>query len=158
MESESCNSRWRTISRPCPASAGPDALFFSEDITSASGFSFNQEKKYAADDIVGGSLLFESGALFQGLWCFTVAGDEEQDTVEVVGSEGRIKFSVFDLFKLSIIKNGKSENIPFEKIQHVQQPMIEKVVEYFSGKTQNPCPPEAGVKVMEIMQSFTEKR
>ncbi len=132
-------------------------LYFFGNYASASGVSFNQEKKYAADDIVGGSILFESGVVFQGLWCFTVAEDEGQDMVEVVGSKGKIKFSVFDNFNLSIVRNGKSESIPFEKIQHVQQPMIEKVVEYFLGKTQNPCPPEAGVKVMEIMQSFTEK-
>ena len=132
-------------------------LYFFGDIKNASGFSFNQEEKYAADDIVGGNILFESGIIFQGLWCFTVAGDQELDTVEVVGSKGKIKFSVFDNFIVSIEKNGKSERIPFEKIQHVQQPMIEKVVEYFSDKAENPCPPEAGVKVMEIMQSFTEK-
>jgi predicted dehydrogenase len=132
-------------------------LYFFGNYRSASGVSFNQENQYVADDIVEGRIVFESGVLFQGLWCFTVAEDQGQDTVEVVGSKGKIKFSVFDNFNLSIIKNGKSETIPFEKIQHVQQPLIEKVVEYFSGKVQNPCPPEAGVRVMEIMEAFTKE-
>ena len=130
-------------------------LYFFGDIRSASGFSFNQEKKYAADDIVGGSILFQNGIIFQGLWCFTVAGDQEQDTVEVVGSKGKITFSVFDNFNLSIVKNGKSESIPFEKIQHVQQPMIEKVVEYFLDKSSNPCSGNDGAEVMRLIDAFT---
>ena len=130
-------------------------LYFLGEISEASGFSFNQERKYPAPDIVSGNILFQNGAIFNGTWCFTVDASETRDVVEIVGSKGKLVFGVFDNYDLTIIRNGKSDTLSFEKIQHVQQPMIQKVVEYFLDMAPNPCPPEAGVRVMEIMEAFT---
>jgi predicted dehydrogenase len=132
-------------------------LYFFGDIKSFCGHSFNQDKEYLADDVVTGNMLFENGIVFNGLWCFTVAENEAADMVEIHGSKGKIQFGVFDNYNLSLTRHGKNEVITFERIQHVQQPMIEKVVEYFSGVAKNPCPPDAGVAVMEIMESFTKE-
>ena len=49
-------------------------------------------------------------------------------------TEGSIRFSVFEIKKIFVRKNGKEEEIFFDPLQHVQQPMIERIVEYFSGK------------------------
>jgi predicted dehydrogenase len=130
-------------------------IFFFGKIKSSSGISYNQQKKYNADDIVAGNILFESGVLFNGLWCFTVNESEAEDHVEIIGSKGSIKFGVFDHFEIEVERNGERKILPFEKIPHVQQPMIECVVEYFSGGNINPSPPEVGVRVMEVMESFT---
>jgi hypothetical protein len=45
----------------------------------------------------------------------------------------------------------------FEGLQHVQQPMIQKVVAYFSGEGENPCSGEEGVDVMEMIDDFTRR-
>src|SRR5256714_3301293 len=127
-------------------------LYFFGDIQKACGLSANQEDLYPADDIVAGNILFKNGVIFNGLWCFTVQESEETDSVEIRGSTGSIRFSVFDHFIVSITRNGKAETIEFDKIPHVQQPMIEKVVEYFLDQGPNPCPAEAGVNVMEVME------
>ena len=55
------------------------------------------------------------------------------------------------------LNSRKKENILFETLQHVQQPMIERVVEYFLGKAPNPCSAEEGVRVMEMMGKMTKK-
>jgi len=102
-------------------------LYFFGDIKIFSGVSFNQNKKYLADDIVAGHILFENGIVFNGLWCFTVGEEEALDQVEIIGSEGRITFSVFDKFSFSVSQDGMGQEFTYEKIQHVQQPMIEKV-------------------------------
>jgi predicted dehydrogenase len=130
-------------------------LYFFGEIKKKSGVSFNQYKNYPADDIVAGHILFENGIVFNGLWCFTVGEKEALDQVEIIGSEGRISFSVFDKYSFSVSQDGMSQEFTYEKIQHVQQPMIEKVVQYFLDQAPNPCPPEAGVRVMEIMEAFT---
>ena len=132
-------------------------LYFFGDARSYCGVSSNQDKLYGADDIVAGSIMFENGIVFNGTWCFSMPQNESMDHVEITGSEGKIRFSVFDHFNLTIMKDGRNETISFEKIQHVQQPMIEQVVQYFLGKANNPCPADAGVKVMEIMDGFTSK-
>ncbi len=40
---------------------------------------------------------------------------------------------------------------------HVQQPLIEKVVEYFLDKGPNPCSAQDGAKAMQLIDSFTGK-
>lgn len=130
--------------------------FFGE-IEKASGYSTNQAKVYEADDIVSGNILFRSGVLFNGLWCFNVVEEEVKDLCEIQGSEGKMRFPVFEHKKLEIIKNGKTEEILFEPLQHVQEPLIQKVVNYFLGKGPNPCTAEDGAIVMWLLDEFTKK-
>lgn len=126
-------------------------------IEKASGYSTNQAKMYKADDIVSGNILFKSGVLFNGLWCFNVAEDNVKDLCEIQGSEGTMRFPIFEHKKIEIIKNGKTEEVLFEPLQHVQQPLIQKVVNYFLGKGPNPCTPEDGATVMWLLDEFTKK-
>lgn len=132
-------------------------LYFFGKIKKASGISVNQAGLYAADDIAIGNLLFENGIIFNGLWCFTVPDKEAKDSCAIIGSEGKISFSVFGDPFFTIIRNGKTEIIQFEKLPHVQQPMIEKVVEYFLEQGPNPCSAEEGVIVMEAMDVITQR-
>ena len=133
-------------------------IYFLGNIKNAKGISANQEKAYKADDTVSGTILFESGAIFSGLWCFTIAGNETTDHCEITGSTGEITFSIFDNPVINLTRKGKKEIIEFEKIPHVQQPMIEKVVDYFLDNGPNPCSAEEGVRVMEMIEAFTKQQ
>ena len=53
--------------------------------------------------------------------------------------------------------NRKTETLLFDPLQHVQQPMIEKVVEYFLDEGPNPCSGGEGVIVMQLIDKFTNK-
>lgn len=66
-----------------------------------------------------------------------------------------MSFPVFDHKAITLVKKGQEEILHFERLEHVQQPMIEKVVRYFLDEGPNPCPAEAGVTVMEWMDTFT---
>lgn len=128
------------------------------EIEKASGYSTNQSKMYNADDIVSGNILFKSGVVFNGLWCFNVAEENVKDYCEIQGSEGKICFPVFEHKKIEIIKNGKTENILFEPLAHVQQPLIQKVVDYFLDKGPNPSSAEDGATVMQLLDKFTKNQ
>ena len=125
---------------------------------SVNGVSLCQEKNYTADDIVSGNILFTNEIIFNGLWCFNVDENEEKDVCEIFGSKGKISFSIFGEQKIITTVKGKKEKFLFEPIQHVQQPMIEKVVDYFLDKGSNPCSAEDGVIVMEMMENFTDRK
>lgn len=129
--------------------------WFFGDIEKASGYAANQSKSYNADDIVTGNILFRSGVIFNGLWSFNVAEENVKDYCEIQGSKGKIGFPVFEHKKIEIIRNGKKEIIPFEPLEHVQQPLIQKVVDYFLGHGPNPSSAEDGAKVMWLMDQFT---
>ncbi|MDB5190955.1 MAG: Gfo/Idh/MocA family oxidoreductase [Segetibacter sp.] len=130
------------------------ALYFFGDVSTANGLSANQQKLYPADDIVAGNILFKSGVIFNGVWCFNCAKEEAKDNCEIIGSHGKISFEVFGEPVIHLTKNGQLERIAFDKLQHVQQPMIEKVAQYFLGEAPNPCTAEEGVEVMKVMDSF----
>jgi predicted dehydrogenase len=123
----------------------------------ASGLASNQSGLYSADDIVTGNILFKSGALFSGIWCFNVDERDEKDYCEIVGSNGKITFSFFEQRPVVLTINGKTESFSFDALQHVQQPMIEKVVEYFLEEGPNPCSADEGAIVMQLIDQFTGK-
>jgi predicted dehydrogenase len=120
-----------------------------------SGIAFNSSHFYNADDVTCGQILFDSGVVFNGSWCFTVA--ERKDLCEIIGSEGRLSFPIFDHKQLILEREGTKTTIEFERMPHVQQPMIQKVVEYFLGQADNPCSAAEGVEVMKMMDSLSGK-
>ncbi|MEO8823443.1 MAG: Gfo/Idh/MocA family oxidoreductase [Ginsengibacter sp.] len=126
-------------------------------IEKASGYAAQQGKLYQADDIVSGNILFKSGVLFNGLWCFNVAEGNVKDLCEIHGSNGKMRFPIFEHKKIEIIKNDKTEEILFEPLTHVQQPLIQKVVNYFLDKGPNPSSGADGAIVMKLLDDFTNK-
>jgi len=130
--------------------------FFGE-VDKASGLANNQASLYAADDMVTGSILFKNGVQFSGVWCFNVAEQDEEDSCEIVGDKGKIKFSFFKQQPVTVIVDGKPGTFSFDPLQHVQQPMIEQVVNYFLDEGVNPCSAEEGVEVMKLIDRFTMK-
>ena len=132
-------------------------VYFFGEVKEASGIALNQAGFYPADDLVTGNILFENNIVFTGTWCFTMPEGEQKDSCTIVGSEGKISFPVFGM-EITITKNGKEEKLNFESLQHVQQPMITKVAEYFLGKGPNPCSIQDALYSMELMDTFTRKK
>ncbi|MDQ6844083.1 MAG: Gfo/Idh/MocA family oxidoreductase [Bacteroidota bacterium] len=132
-------------------------IYFFGEVKEICGLATNQAHLYNADDIVVGNMLFKNEIVFNGSWCFTVDETIEKDTCEIIGSNGKISFAVFDHQELTITGGSRTETILFEKLIHVQQPMIEKAVEYFLDKGYNPCPAEDGAEVMRIIEKFNGK-
>jgi len=119
------------------------------------GVSSNQAGNYTADDRVSGSILFKTGIVFTGDWCF--CANESIDHCEISGSKGKISFSFFSGNSIELIINNKTNSLKFDQLQHVQQPMIEKIVQYFLDAAPNPCTAEEGAEVMRWIGEFTKK-
>jgi predicted dehydrogenase len=132
--------------------------FFFGEPARVFGFACNQEKLHGADDLVAGNILFQSGVVFSGVWAFNLSAGDERDECQVIGDKGMIRFGFFDYRPVEVIVNGKLEKLAFDPPQHVQQPMIEKVVQYFLGEGPNPCSGEEGVKVMRMIDQFTARQ
>jgi predicted dehydrogenase len=131
--------------------------YFFGEISYAKGVAVNQSNLYKADDVVAGNIVFKNGILFNGLWSFNVDQHTEKDRCEIIGSKGSISFSVFGKQNIILTVEGKRESISFQPLQHVQQPMIEKVVEYFLDEGRNPCSGKDGAEVMRLINLFTMK-
>lgn len=129
--------------------------YFFGPVEKAIGMATSQAANYAADDLVAGNILFKNGVVFSGTWCFNAAATT--DNCEIVGSSGSIYFSVFGGNTITVIAKGIRQIFSFDALEHVQQPMIEKVVEYFLDQSPNPCSGEEGAEVMRLIDAFTTK-
>lgn len=118
------------------------------------GIASKKNHSMLVDDFVSGQILFENGVTFNGTWCFSVPEKEKADLCEIIGTEGKISFSVFGQ-QLKLDVGDKVKTIDFEPLKHVEQPMIEQVVAYFRGEGKNPCAAEVALETMKIMDKFT---
>ena len=134
-----------------------DLMFhFFGPVQKVTGIAANQGRLYAADDMVAGNILFENGIAFSGTWCFNAPAAAEKDHCEIIGTAGKLSFSIFSGTTLTMLANGDTTAFSFDALQHVQQPMIEATVRYFLGEGSNPCSGQDAVEVMRIMEAFVK--
>ncbi len=127
-----------------------DFLFGS--IKSAKGYASNQAKKYDADDIVAGVFEFGSGMMGSGVWCFTVAPNDSLDRVVIYGSKGNIEFSTFGDADVKLVTEKSSETCQFEMPKHIQQPLIEQVVDELRGTGTCISPGVSAARANQVME------
>jgi len=120
------------------------------------GLALNQADLSPADDQVTGTALFDNNIVLNGSWSFNVSENDQADECLITGSEGSIRFPFFG--KTVSWQNNTLSSVQtrvFEHPPHIQQPMIEQVVNYFQHKGDNPCSIEQAVAGMRIMDAFT---
>ena len=129
--------------------------YFFGPIKKASGIATNQGGQYAADDLVSGNILFENGTGFSGTWCFAAPG--ASDLFEITGTKGKISFNVFTNRLITLQTGNITTTIEFDPLKHVQQPMIEKTVQYFLDNAANPCSGEEGAEIMRVLDEMVKR-
>jgi predicted dehydrogenase len=130
--------------------------YFFGPVKKAMGIAINQGNIYKADDMVAGNILFENNVAFSGTWCFNAPA--AADLCEIVGTNGKISFTVFSEHTITITVNGNSNTLTFDPLQHVQQPMIEATVKYFLNEGPNPDSGTEGAEVMRLIEEFAGKK
>jgi predicted dehydrogenase len=117
------------------------------------GVAAHQTDFYAAEDAVSGIMELPNNILFQGDWNFSMPEIMKEDSCLIIGEKGYLKFPFFGA-ELRIVTEAGADLISFEHPQNIQHPMISKVVDYFLGRSSNPCSIEEAMKSMEVMESF----
>ncbi len=127
--------------------------FIFGDAVSCSGMSLQQAKYYEAEDAVTGYLRLPHNVMFTGTWHFTMPEMIKEDNCTIIGETGFIRFPFFGN-QVEINTSEGNETINFEHPQHIQQPMIDKVVQYFLGNQPNPCTLTDALVSLKIMEQF----
>ena len=126
-------------------------------LSSVSGHAANQAGLYEAADIISSSFVFESGVLGSGTWCFTVDAISEKDELIFIGSRGQIRLSFFGEPNLYIEKkNSTTEILEFEMPYHIQQPLIQTVVNDLLGKGSCPSTGTTAIRTNWVMEEMTK--
>ncbi|QHS54170.1 Gfo/Idh/MocA family oxidoreductase [Mucilaginibacter sp. 14171R-50] len=129
-------------------------LYYFGEPKYSTGSSLNQAGFSPADDHVCGHIVFKNNVVVNGSWCFNVAKSEAVDSCEIIGTKGKITFPFFGTFVTCKTDEGE-ETVNFTHPEHIQQPMITKIVSYFKGEGPNPCTIDEAVVLMKVMDSFT---
>ncbi len=121
-------------------------------IASAAGGAANQGGHYRAEDIVSSAFVFESGVQGTGLWCFTA--DRDNDRVDIIGTRGRISFSTFDDLPVVLGRGGEVESFTIPHPAHVQQPLIQSIVDALRGTGVCPSTGESAARTTRVMDGL----
>ena len=121
-------------------------------ITSVQGFASNQLGLYRAEDIVSGAFVFQSGVQGIGTWCFS--GFQKFDCTEIVGDRGKISFSTFDAQPIRLTTQSETAEFSIEYPPHIQQPLIQIVVDELNGVGKSPSTGETALRTTWVMEQM----
>ena len=126
-------------------------------IIEAHGITGNQAHLYLADDLVTASFWFSSGVLGSGVWCFTTSSVSEKDVIRIIGSKGEIWFNTFGAPMVINLKNETigGETLLFTHSEHIQQFLIQKVVDELRGVGTSPSNGISGARTSRVMEQIT---
>jgi 1,5-anhydro-D-fructose reductase (1,5-anhydro-D-mannitol-forming) len=114
-------------------------------------FATNQGKHYNVPDVTMVRLSFANDVYFNGVWNFNIADSAVEDSCEIIGDKGSMRFSFFSMGHLTVTSAAGTELIEMQYPTHIQQPHINNVVQFFRNEGPNPCSLEEALVTMEIM-------
>ncbi|MGB5371758.1 MAG: Gfo/Idh/MocA family oxidoreductase [Flavobacteriaceae bacterium] len=148
---------WRTDKAVAPggyfddlASHGLDLfVYLMGDIAEARGVATNQLGLYSAMDTISGSWLHENGTKGEGSWNF--GSDGYEDRAEIIGSGGRIIFSIFDDRPL-VLENAKGQQTKtIAHPKHIQKYHVANIRDHLMGKLTHPSLGKSGLHTSWVM-------
>lgn len=122
-------------------------------IEKAAGSSANTAGLYPAEDLVTGMWTFASGVRGVGLWSFAAGSYRER--VAIFGTAGTLSFSVFAAEPPRIATPGGERTLPLlPHPVHVQQPLIETVVDDLLGRGACPSTGESALRTGRVIDAL----
>jgi predicted dehydrogenase len=121
-------------------------------IVEVQGLAANQAGKYKAEDIVTGTFRFASGVQGAGTWCFSAY--DNRDIIEIVGTEGKVTFSTFDARPIALTTHDGPTEFSLDYPQHIEQPLIQMVVNELNGVGKSPSTGETGARTSWVMDQM----
>ncbi len=120
------------------------------------GLARNLAAKYDVEDNVHLTFETEQGVPGTAVWNFS--GGRKVDEIEILTSNGAVHFSVFGTEPIEITRieaNGITtiEEVGLPNPRHIQQPLIQSIVNYLCGEGENPSPGHSALRTAEIMDT-----
>lgn len=126
-------------------------------ILEASGYKSNRGGLYPAEDTLSACFQFDNGLVGSGSWCFVAHDSAREDRIEIIGDKGMICFSVFTYEPIGLHTERGREEICIGNPEHVQQPLIQAVVDHLLGKSVCSCDGESATLTNWVMDKILGK-
>ena len=126
-------------------------------ITHAHGYTANRAHLYQAEDTISASFKFENGVPGSGSWCFVGHQSAREDSIEIIGEQGMLSFSVFDYNPITLITSEGTRSIVVANPPYVQLPIIRSVIEHLQGDGTCSCTSISATPVNWVMDRILGK-
>lgn len=127
-------------------------LFLFGEVSEATGVSSNQSDAYPVNDNTSGLIKFANGV--QGTVQLTFNGHHREDAMTIIGDQGSVVFSIMSNDPLRLYAEGEVEEFVFEPIEHVQMPLISRIIDTLRGKDDYEADGIYGLRTQEILETF----
>ncbi|PKM51965.1 MAG: oxidoreductase [Firmicutes bacterium HGW-Firmicutes-7] len=124
-------------------------------VSEVQGIASNQAELYTAEDIVTSNLMFGSKVHGVGTWCFSAFDDYDMN--EIVGSKGKLVFSTFGKEPIELITKDERQSFAIENPVHIQQPLIQTIVDELNGQGSCPSVGTSGARTNKVMDDILKK-
>jgi predicted dehydrogenase len=129
--------------------------FLFGNIDTAYGLTNNDLKLYEAEDIVSANFRFKSGIIGNGIWIFN--HHESRDETVITGTEGKVSFATFDNHPVRLMTSDKTKKYEIEHPPHIQQPLIQTIVDELLGKGACPSTGKTAAHTNRVMDLILNK-
>ncbi len=151
---------WRTDASIAPggyfddlASHGLDLFaFLLGNIKDASGYATNQQNLYTAKDAITASWIHENGITGEGSWNF--GSYTREDNVEIIGSSGKIVFSVFSEEDIKLCTEKEEVKLFIEHPKHVQEYHVKNIQKHLFNQKEHPSLGKSGLHCSWVMDKI----
>ena len=120
-------------------------------VAEVAGHAHNQTGLYSAEDVTSASFRYASGVLGSGVWSF--AAGTRRDVTELVGSAGSIRFSSFTTEPIELETEEGVEQFAFENPTHIQQPLIQTIVDELRGLGAGPSTGRSALRTSQVLDA-----
>lgn len=118
------------------------------------GHAANQGGLYPAEDLVTGSFVFASGVQGTGVWCATA--HKYLDRTEITGSRGSLVYATYGNDPVALTTNASVETFCLDNPLHIQQPLIQTIVNALNGQGACPSTGETAARTTWVMDQLLQ--
>ena len=103
-------------------------------IANADGHTVNIAGLYDVEDSVSATFQFQSGIVGSGSWSFIAPPNTRTDTIELVGTKGKLSFSTFMFTDIVLETSDGKTSYKEANPDNIQYYLIKSIVEYLQEK------------------------
>ncbi len=119
------------------------------DIKNVSGLHNNQQQLYSSADAISACWQHQDGVMGSGNWNF--GASDRRDRIEIIGSAGRIEFSVFQEQPIQLFNNHGEKSLFIDNPTHIQQYHVANMLAHLNGQGQHPSTGYSAAKTSWLM-------
>ncbi|WP_299530949.1 Gfo/Idh/MocA family oxidoreductase [Ulvibacterium sp.] len=151
---------WRTDAKIAPGGYFDDLASHGLDlfchllgpVVEAKGVALNQQGLYSAKDAITACWEHESGITGYGNWNF--GSYAHKDSVEIIGDEGKISFSIFQDNPLELENVQGKETLEIDNPKHIQKYHVAYMKSHLFGESVHPSLGSSGLHTSWVMDKI----